>query len=220
MTTAAFYATFVDASSNRSRLGSTKYAQRQGGGSALHELRTGYDHDFFVSYASVDDEPMPAAERGWVGTLIKILTSGSGLAGKLGRREAFTWWIDEQHLRGNHEVDEHIPDQVKRSALLLVVLSPGYAASKFCLLELETFLKSSGVSAERLFIVYKEQLVEQRHPMPESLRRPVSTNSGSSTRTTSRACSGGRSRSTTIRRPALFPDDRGSVKDIAESSMS
>ncbi len=132
----------------------------------------GYDHDFFVSYASVDNDPMPAAERGWVGTLINILTSGSGLAGKLGRREAFTWWIDEQHLRGNHEVDDHIPDQVKRSALLLVVLSPGYAASQFCLLELETFLKSSGASAERLFIVYKEQLVEQRHPMPESLRRP------------------------------------------------
>ena len=132
----------------------------------------GYDYDFFVSYASVDNDPVPSADRGWVATLVNILTSGSGLAGKLGRREAFTWWLDEQHLRGNHEVDQHIPDQVKRSALLLVVLSPGYAASQFCLLELESFLASTGVSAERLFIIYKEQLVEQRHPMPEGLRRP------------------------------------------------
>jgi hypothetical protein len=115
---------------------------------------------------------VPSAERGWVDTLVHILTSGSGLGGKLGRREAFTWWIDEQNLRGNHEVDEHIPEQVRRSAVLVVVLSPGYAASTFCLLELETFLKSIGNAPERLFVVYKEPLVEQRHPMPEALRRP------------------------------------------------
>jgi hypothetical protein len=89
----------------------------------------GYDYDFFVSYASVDNDPVPAADRGWVGTLINILTSGSGLAGKLGRRELFTCWIDDQNLRGNQEADNIIPEQVKRSALFLAVLSPGYAAS-------------------------------------------------------------------------------------------
>src|SRR5262245_4094045 len=132
----------------------------------------GYDHDFFVSYASVDNDPMPAADRGWVGTLIQILTSGSGLAGKLGRREAFNYWIDAQNLRGNQEADDHIPEQVKRSALFVAVLSPGYAASTFCHLELDTFLKSAGVSSERIFIVHKEQLIESMHPMPEALRRP------------------------------------------------
>src|SRR5262245_18469503 len=65
--------------------GGTHYAQ---------ELRARYDYDFFVSYASVDNVPVPAADRGCVATLINILTSGSGLAGKLGRRELFNWWID------------------------------------------------------------------------------------------------------------------------------
>jgi TIR domain len=132
----------------------------------------GYDFDFFISYASVDNDRVPSADRGWVDTLIGILTSGSGLAGKLGRREAFTWWIDEQQLRGNHEADSYIPEQVKRSALFVAVLSPGYAASPFCQLELETFLKSGGAAPERLFIIHKEPLNEQRHKMPEAFVRP------------------------------------------------
>lgn len=46
--------------------------------------------------------------------------------------------MDEQDLRGNHEADNHIPEQVKRSAVFLAILSPGYAASPFCKLELDT----------------------------------------------------------------------------------
>jgi hypothetical protein len=55
----------------------------------------GYNYDFFVSYAKVDNDPVPSAKGGWVDTLISILISGNGLAGKLGRREAFDYWIDE-----------------------------------------------------------------------------------------------------------------------------
>ena len=131
----------------------------------------GYHHDFFVSYAKVDNDPVPSAKSGWVDTLISILISGNGLAGKLGRREAFNHWIDEQNLRGNDEVDR-IPEQVGRSALFVAVLSPAYAASKFCQLELETFVKSTGGAPERLFIIHKEQLVERRHKIPEAFIRP------------------------------------------------
>jgi hypothetical protein len=104
----------------------------------------GYDYDLFVSYAGVDNDPVPSAQSGWIDTFVRILTSGGGLAGKLGRRDAFSYWVDKQSLRGNHEVNSHIPEQVKRSALLVVVLSPGYLASKFCQLELQTFIDSVG----------------------------------------------------------------------------
>lgn len=131
----------------------------------------GFDYDLFVSYASVDNEPFPSADWGWVDTLVRILTSGSGLAGKLGRREVFNWWIDKQNLRGNHEVNSHIPDQVRRSALMLVILSPGYLASKFCRLELATFLEASGKSAGRIFIVNREPIAERRRQsVPEAVR--------------------------------------------------
>ena len=131
-----------------------------------------YEYDFFISYASVDNDPFPSADRGWVDTLTLILTSGSGLAGKLGRREDFNYWIDGQQLRGNHEADSYIPEQVKRSALFLAILSPGYAASTFCQLEMNTFLRSIGGAPERLFVVYKEQLVEGRHKIPDAFVRP------------------------------------------------
>jgi hypothetical protein len=125
-----------------------------------------YDYDFFVSYGSLDND-----QCGWVHTLIGNLTSGVGLAGKLGRREMFEYWIDEQALRGNHEVDNHIPEQARRSALFVAVLSPSYAASTFCQLELQAFLESSGMDLERLFVIYKEPLIEGRHKMPEAFAR-------------------------------------------------
>jgi hypothetical protein len=131
----------------------------------------GYDFDIFVSYAHVDNEPIESAEHGWVDALTRILTIDLGM--KVGRSELLSVWRDEQNLRGNHEVRGHIPEQVKRSALFLAILSPGYVSSRFCLLELKTFLDGlGGTGAERLFVVYKEPLDEQRHKMPEAFRDP------------------------------------------------
>jgi TIR domain len=128
----------------------------------------GFEYDVFVSYARVDNVPSPAADRGWVDTFIQILQSG--LDCKLGRREA-RLWIDDQKLRGDHEVNRHIPEQAKRSALLLVILSPGYLASEFCRLELQTFLDATGTGAGRMFVVNQDQLVEKRRQsVPKALR--------------------------------------------------
>ncbi len=130
----------------------------------------GFEYDLFISYAAVDNEPMPSADSGWVDTLVQILTSGSGLAGKLGRRESFSWWLDKQNLRGNHEADSHIPAEVRRSAILVVVLSPGYVASTFCRLELQTFLDAIQGAPNRVFVIYREQVVEKRHKVPDALK--------------------------------------------------
>jgi hypothetical protein len=131
----------------------------------------GYDFDLFVSYAHVDNEPIDRSEDGWVDALIGILTIDLGT--KLGRSEAFSIWVDAQHLRGNHEVSNHIPEQVKRSALFLAILSPGYVSSTFCLRELQGFIDSvGGAGQERLFIVYCDPLNEERHMMPEAFRDP------------------------------------------------
>jgi hypothetical protein len=131
----------------------------------------GYEYDFFVSYASVDNKPIPPEQRGWVDALVGTLTDE--LARKLGRREAFNYWMDTRDLRGNHEADNHIPEQAKRAALILVILSPGYLASSFCKLELDTFIQSVGAAGERLFVIYKEEIDERQHTIPDSLRRPV-----------------------------------------------
>jgi hypothetical protein len=131
----------------------------------------GYEYDFFVSYASVDNKPVLPENRGWIDALIGTLTDE--LARRLGRREAFTYWMDTHDLRGNHEAADHIPEQVKGSALFLAILSPGYVASNFCKLELGAFVKRFGGPAERLFVIYKEEVDGRQHQLPEPLRRPV-----------------------------------------------
>jgi len=46
---------------------------------------TGWQHDVFVSYARVDDEPLPGAADGWVCLLTEALRAL--LAQQLGRAE-------------------------------------------------------------------------------------------------------------------------------------
>jgi hypothetical protein len=127
---------------------------------------SGAEFDVFVSYAHVDNEPIYPAEFGWVSTLIQNL--GHYLAKQLGRREAFSNWYDQQQLKGNQTIRDHIPEQARRSATFLAVLSPGYAVSEFCLRELQAFIDAHPDSlAERLFVVEHMPLGDsQRAPEP------------------------------------------------------
>jgi hypothetical protein len=62
-----------------------------------------------MSYAHVDNEPIYPAEHGWVSVLLENL--GHFLAKRLGSRKTFSNWYDEQSLRGNHSIRDHIPEQ-------------------------------------------------------------------------------------------------------------
>jgi hypothetical protein len=124
------------------------------------------EFDVFVSYAHVDNEPIFSDRLGWVSALVQHL--GHFLAKRVGRREAFSNWYDQQQLRGNQAIRDHIPEQARRSAVFLAVLSPGYAASDFCLRELQAFLDTHpGAVGERLFVVEHMPLgVSQSMPEP------------------------------------------------------
>jgi hypothetical protein len=124
---------------------------------------SGSEFDVFVSYAHVDDNPIYPAQRGWVSVLVDNL--GRYLAKKLGRAEAFSNWYDKSQLKGHHAIQNHIPDQAKRSALFLAVLSPGYVASEFCLRELQAFAETHGGElAERIYVVELEPLEDRVVP--------------------------------------------------------
>lgn len=96
-----------------------------------------YQHDLFVSYARVDNLPVPGAERGWVSNLVSHIETK--LAQKLGRSDAFDLWMDYE-ISGHEPLTPQILDAARQSALLLVVLSPGYVASPWCRRERQTFL--------------------------------------------------------------------------------
>jgi hypothetical protein len=114
------------------------------------QVRQMSQHDIFVSYAHVDNEPLPGVDKGWVTTLINGLKNLLGQ--KLGRADAYSLWMDDEE-RGNTEVPPYIIEQIKNAATFLLILSPGYLESKLCRLELSLFLAQVDENSGRVFVV-------------------------------------------------------------------
>jgi hypothetical protein len=125
-----------------------------------------YQHDIFVSYAHVDNQPFAGADKGWVTTLIKDLKNYLGK--KLGRSDAYSLWLDNE-LRGNTAVTPDTLKQLENTATLILILSPGYLASNWCHLELNTFLAKVGKDSGRVFVV-EHDVVKERHTELSDLR--------------------------------------------------
>ena len=121
----------------------------------------GCANDVFVSYAQVDDRPLPGAKDGWVCLLVdalKIL-----LAQQLGRAEVLAVWRDLQ-LSRHAQLTPEIFQAVRSSAVLLVVLSEGYLASEWCQRERNEFLDTAGTGTRRLFVVERMPIEHHRKP--------------------------------------------------------
>jgi hypothetical protein len=130
---------------------------------------TQYEHDVFVSYAHVDDEPLidlagqEVRGSGWVSTLIRNLKNE--LDRKVGRPGAVSVFFDRHNLQGNHTLTEEITARLERTAIFLAVLSPGYVSSDWCQEEAFQFSHAPGGLARRIFVVEKEEDV----PTPGAL---------------------------------------------------
>ncbi len=109
-----------------------------------------YQHDIFISYAPVDDEPLIGAETGWITALLNGLKVS--LNQKLGRRDAFSLWQDTL-LGRNTPLTLERAKQLENVATLLLILSPAYLESSACLAELRTFVNKVGNEAGRIFVV-------------------------------------------------------------------
>lgn len=110
------------------------------------------DHNIFISYAWVDNEIYPGADKGWVSTFVDGLRKH--LAHELGRREeAERLWLDYEQMRGNDSVTPTIRSRLDASRTLVLVQSKGYLASTWCRQELATFVDRVGADAGRIFVV-------------------------------------------------------------------
>jgi hypothetical protein len=113
----------------------------------------GCKNDIFVSYAHVDDQRAPEADQGWVRALVEGLKIG--LSQILGRRDAFSLWMDYK-LEGNTPLTPEILDNLRNSAVVLIILSPGYIRSVWCMREKNAFLetiRNRPAGAFRTFVV-------------------------------------------------------------------
>ena len=95
-----------------------------------------YEWDIFISYAHVDNEPI--GDEKWISSFKKSLDFF--LARIIGRKGKVKIWMDDD-LGPNTKFGKAIQDAIEKSYLFIPLISNGYIKSKYCQMELETFLK-------------------------------------------------------------------------------
>jgi hypothetical protein len=127
-----------------------------------------FTHDVFISYAQVDNNPETGiAESCWVTNIRNALQTG--LDGRLGRNQAAKIWMDLQGLRGNEPVTPEIHEAISSSAVLVLVLSTGYMASKWCGQERDLFAGATGGAdklGKRVFVLIPDEMPMEHWPEP------------------------------------------------------
>ena len=97
-----------------------------------------FDYDLFLSYSTIDNETVDN-QKGWVTCFVEQLRIC--LNRLLGTRDPQRIWWDRTNIDESLPLTTQIRDQVTRSQLLVVLLSPGYCKSRWCREERETFLR-------------------------------------------------------------------------------
>lgn len=120
----------------------------------------------FVSYAHADDAPMADNSPGWVSQFVDhlqrtVLRQAGGVD--------IGFWMDHR-LEPQRHVSDELRQRIRDSAVILVFLSPGYLASKWCLQEVTDFVAEVGAGGadNRVFLV--EVLPTERERWHVALR--------------------------------------------------
>lgn len=125
-----------------------------------------FEDDLFISYAHIDNQPLAEGLKGWVETFHERLRIRlEQLTGEPARI-----WRDRK-LQGNDIFAETLVARLSKVAVLVVVLSPRYVRSEWCLRELDEFCRRAGVGGEitadgksRVFKVVKFHVPLQEQP--------------------------------------------------------
>ncbi|XP_048436906.1 TMV resistance protein N-like [Pyrus x bretschneideri] len=99
--------------------------QRASASFLLNESASLWKYDVFLSFRGVD------TRRGFV----------SHLHHELSKCQGITTFMDDRELEGGTSIHLELPSAIKESHIAIVVLSPNYASSKWCLDELTTILR-------------------------------------------------------------------------------
>jgi hypothetical protein len=98
----------------------------------------GFDKHLFISYAHLDNQPLPAEQQGWITRFHASLEAF--LSMRLGGKPEI--WRDEK-LQGNDIFAAEIVAQFPHTAVLVSILTPRYLKSEWCTREVQEFCNSA-----------------------------------------------------------------------------
>jgi hypothetical protein len=130
-----------------------------------------FERHAFISYAHIDNQPLPTEKVGWVTLFHEALQQL--LAGRLGGNADI--WRDDK-LRGNDVFSDEIIGQLAKTAVFISVLTPRYLNSEWCAKEIEHFCtvaqQTGGVVVDdnkcRVFKIFKLP-IERQDALPPVL---------------------------------------------------
>jgi hypothetical protein len=121
-------------------------------------------HDIFVSYAHLDDQPPLNAPKGWVTTFVGELKKLLDI--RLGGVDV---WMDHE-LAANVNVPDTLLRKLRSSRTLLLIMSPSYQKSVWCKRELGGFLAASAATMNKANVFVVEIVEINRETWHERLR--------------------------------------------------
>jgi TIR domain len=136
-----------------------------------------FEDDVFISYASIDDEPLTEGQKGWVTQFHRDLefrvAQYLGVGVSTARDPAgLKIWRDERELRGNDRLKERIQEQLTKTGIMLSVVSPLFLQSDWCMSEFKEFWTQAEEARQlyvqknksRLFKVMKTHVEREVQP--------------------------------------------------------
>src|SRR5689334_18301897 len=116
-----------------------------------------YDYDIFISYSHLDNQIMFNAKEGWVTAFYNNLNMM--LARRFGKADDIKIWWDDNKIDGSMEFNSYIEDSIKKSAIIICLLSPGYMKSPYCLNELRSFHDKALQEPTGLLVNYRSRII-------------------------------------------------------------
>lgn len=125
-----------------------------------------FEDDVFISYRHLDNELRDEWGKGWVDNFHERF---EGLLGEALGYEPKIW--RDPRLAGNVYFADVLEERIRRTAVMISILSPGYLQSDWCLGEMKEFCRLAGQTIGllvgqrlRIFKVVKTHIERERHP--------------------------------------------------------
>ncbi len=131
-----------------------------------------FDQNLFISYAHIDNEPVPPDEQGWITQFHRTLAPLLNM--RLGKTA--TIWRDEK-LQGNDVFGDEIVKRFNSSGVLISIVTSRYLNSEWCTREVREFCavakQRGGLSVDNKLRVFKvvKMPVDHEETLPAEMKQ-------------------------------------------------